>query len=90
MIPDTIGRVHLLLTIEPDNRTFHALSYNDSLKFVYDATAKTIRDVNTQSSWGPDGSCIDGPLERRAAAARTGLSGILALLANFPPGDGRR
>jgi len=63
VIPDTIGRVHLLLTIEPDNRTFHALSYNDSLKFVYDAASKTIRDVNTQSTWWPDGSCIDGPLK---------------------------
>jgi len=63
VIPDTIGRLHLLLTIEPDNKTFYALAYNDSLRFQYDTLMKTIRDVNTQSSWRPDGSCVDGPLK---------------------------
>ncbi|MES1249470.1 MAG: DUF3179 domain-containing (seleno)protein, partial [Chitinophaga rupis] len=62
VIPDTIGRVHLLLTIEPNNRTFHALSYNDSLSFQYDSSTQTLRDVNTRSTWQPDGSCTDGPL----------------------------
>ena len=62
VIPDTIGQVHLLLTIEPNNRTFHALSYSDSLSFQYDSSTQTLRDVNTRSTWQPDGTCIDGPL----------------------------
>lgn len=63
VIPDTIGNLHLLLTIEPDNRTFYALSYNDSLSFQYDSSTNTIRDVNTGSTWQPSGSCTDGPLK---------------------------
>jgi hypothetical protein len=63
VIPDTIGKQHLLLTIEPDNKTFYALSYDDSLSFLYNVNSATIRDVNTQSSWSPDGSCTDGPLK---------------------------
>lgn len=63
VIPDTIGKMHLLLTIEPDNMTFHALAYNDSLSFVYDTSARTIRDLNTQSTWEPSGTCTDGPLK---------------------------
>ena len=63
VIPDTIGKLHLLLTIEPNNKTFYALSYNDSLSFVYDINSKTISDLNTRSTWLPNGSCIDGPLK---------------------------
>jgi len=63
VIPDTIGKLHLLLTIEPDNKTFYALSYGDSLSFLYDTAAGTIRDMNTQSTWQPNGSCTDGPMK---------------------------
>ena len=63
VIPDTIGSLHLLLTIEPNNRTFYALSYNDSLSFQYDSGTNTIQDINTQSTWQPNGSCTDGPLK---------------------------
>ncbi|HVV73000.1 MAG TPA: DUF3179 domain-containing (seleno)protein, partial [Verrucomicrobiae bacterium] len=63
VIPDTIGRLHLLITIEPDNRTFYALTYNDSLSFQYDSGTSTIRDTNTGSTWQPSGSCTDGPLK---------------------------
>jgi len=63
VIPDTIGKLHLLLTIEPDNKTFYALSYNDSLSFLYDTSRNTIRDINTQSTWQPNGSCTGGPMK---------------------------
>jgi hypothetical protein len=63
VIPDTIGKLHLLITIEPNNRTFYALSYNDSLSFQYDSSSNTIRDINTGSTWQPDGICTDGPLK---------------------------
>jgi hypothetical protein len=63
VIPDTIGKLHLLLTIEPDNKTFYALSYNDSLSFQYDSSTNTLRDIDTRSTWQPNGSCTDGPLK---------------------------
>jgi len=63
VIPDTIGKTHLLLTIGPDDRTFYALSYNDSLTFLYDTSARKIRDLNTRSTWLPSGICIDGPMK---------------------------
>ena len=63
VIPDTIGKLHLLITIEPNNKTFYALSYNDSLSFQYDSSTNTIRDINTGSTWQPSGSCTDGPLK---------------------------
>jgi len=63
VIPDTIGKLHLLLTIEPDNKTFYALSYNDSLSFQYDTGKSTIRDINTRSTWQPNGSCTEGPMK---------------------------
>ncbi|MBS1661023.1 MAG: DUF3179 domain-containing protein [Bacteroidetes bacterium] len=63
VIPDTIGQTHLLLTIEPNNRTFYALSYSDSLSFEYDLNTQTLRDVNTASTWLPSGKCIEGPLK---------------------------
>jgi hypothetical protein len=63
VIPDTIGKLHLLLTIEPNNKTFYALSYGDSLSFQYDTSKNTIRDVNTLSTWQPNGSCTEGPMK---------------------------
>lgn len=63
VIPDVIGQTHLLLTIEQNNKTFHALSYNDSLSFQYDSSTRTLQDVNTRSTWQLDGSCTDGPLK---------------------------
>lgn len=63
VIPDTIGQTPLLLTIEPNNKTFHVLSYNDSLSFRYDSATQTLRDVNTHSTWGLDGSCSSGALK---------------------------
>ncbi|GGB23539.1 DUF3179 domain-containing (seleno)protein [Puia dinghuensis] len=63
VIPDTIGKLHLLLTIDSNNKTFYALSYNDSLSFQYDSASKTLRDITTRSTWQPSGSCTDGPLK---------------------------
>lgn len=63
VIPDTLGRIHLLVTIDSNNRDFHVLSYGDSLTFQYDSTSRTLQDINTRSTWQPDGSCTDGPMK---------------------------
>jgi hypothetical protein len=63
VIPDTIGKLHVLLTIEPNNKTFHALSYADSMSFQFDSSTNTLRDVETRSTWQPSGIATDGPLK---------------------------
>jgi hypothetical protein len=62
VIRDSIGATPLLLTIQPNNRTFYVLTHPDSLHFQYDSVAHVLKDVNTQSTWQPDGKCITGPL----------------------------
>ncbi|MES1249980.1 MAG: DUF3179 domain-containing (seleno)protein, partial [Chitinophaga rupis] len=69
VIQDTVGRTSLLLTIHPDNKTFYALTYPDSLHFQYDAVAHQLKDVNTHSIWREDGECMEGPLKGQKLAA---------------------
>ena len=67
-ILDTIGQDHLLLTLEPNNRTFYVLTIADSLRFHYDPSANLLKDERTQSSWQPDGTCTAGPLKGQKLA----------------------
>ncbi|MHA4808676.1 DUF3179 domain-containing (seleno)protein [Flavitalea flava] len=62
VIRDSIGNIPLLLTIQPNNRTFYVLTHPDSLRFQYDSITHVLKDVNTQSTWQPDGKCIAGTL----------------------------
>jgi len=65
VIQDTIGQDHLLLTLEPNSRTFYVLTIADSLRFHYDPSTNLLTDERTQSSWQPDGTCTAGPLKGR-------------------------
>lgn len=69
VIQDTVGHTSLLLTIHPNNKTFYALTHPDSLRFRYDAAAHLLKDENTQSSWQPDGECVEGPLKGQRLVA---------------------
>lgn len=62
IILDTIGKTQLLLTITPDNRSFHALQKPDSLQFHYDTTRHLLQEVKTGSHYRLDGECIDCPV----------------------------
>lgn len=62
VIQDSIGNTPVLLTIQPNDKTFFVLTHNDSLRFQYDTVTHLLKDINTQSSWQPDGKCIAGPL----------------------------
>jgi len=86
VIPDTIGKLHLLITIEPNNKTFYALSYNDSLSFQYDSSTNTIRDINTGSTWQPSGSCTDGPLKGAQLQSVQAYQEFLHSWRTFHPG----
>jgi hypothetical protein len=63
IILDTIGQTHLLLTLEPGNKTFYMLAVPDSLGWQLDAGTHLLKDDNTHSSWRLDGECIAGPLK---------------------------
>ena len=62
LIRDSIGQTQLLLTIQPNNKTFYAWAVADSLRFRYDTVTHLLKDDNTSSTWQPDGVCTDGPL----------------------------
>ena len=62
IIRDTLGQTHLLLTIQPNNKTFYAWAVADSLRFRYHTVTHLLKDDNTSSVWQPDGVCTDGPL----------------------------
>lgn len=68
LIQDTLGNHHLLLTLEPNNRTFYVWSVADSLHFYYEPSTQLLKDNNTQSTWRPDGTCVDGPLKGQRLA----------------------
>jgi hypothetical protein len=58
----------LLLTLEPNNRTFYVLTIADSLRFHYDPSTNLLMDERTQSTWQPDGTCTAGPLKGQKLA----------------------
>jgi hypothetical protein len=65
-IQDTIGNIPVLLTLENDTSSFHALNRNIQgriLFFIQDKAASRLSDSNTHSIWTPDGVCISGPLK---------------------------
>ena len=88
LIQDTIGRNHLLLTLEPNDRTFYVLSVADSLHFHYEPSAHIIKDETTQSTWRPDGTCIDGPLKGQKLAPVQAYQEFWHSWKTFHPGTG--
>ena len=70
VIRDTLGHTDLLLTIEPNNLTFHVFSLPDSLDLRYDPVAGQLVDqLASGSSWSLGGECLDGPQKGQRLAA---------------------
>jgi hypothetical protein len=88
MIQDTIGSDHLLLTLEPNNKTFYVLSTADSIHFHYDLPTHLLKDEATQSTWRPDGTCIDGPLKGQQLAPVQAYQEFWHSWRTFHPGTG--
>jgi hypothetical protein len=64
VITDTLGRDRLLLTLEPNDRTFYVFALPDSLDLRYDQSTgllKNSREGIGNSVWQTDGLCIEGP-----------------------------
>ncbi len=63
VITDVIGQTPLLLTIEPNNKTFYVFTPGDSLHFQYDSTARLLKDEKTKTTWQLNGVCLNGRLK---------------------------
>ncbi len=59
VINDRVGDLPVLLTVEPDEVSFHAWQ-RDTLSFEW--VESTLRDRNTKSVWNWRGQCVEGPL----------------------------
>ncbi len=63
VINDTIAQTPVLITLEPNNKTFYVLTHADSLHFHFDSTTQMLKEDNTKTTWQPNGQCITGPLK---------------------------
>jgi len=63
IINDHIGKTRILLTVEPDNRTFYAFALNDSLHFDFDSTANLLKDNNSKLTCSLNGKCTNGMMK---------------------------
>jgi len=63
LINDAIQETPILITVEPNEKTFYALESminNQILQFIKTADSSKIKDLQTQSIWLRNGKCIDG------------------------------
>lgn len=66
VITDSLDGTPLLITIEPNNKTFHVLNRTFSgqaIHFIQSSTAGLLQDTQTQSTWKLSGICVEGPLK---------------------------
>ncbi len=65
LINDAIQGTPILITIEPNGKTFYALESminNQILQFIKTADSTKIKDLQTQSVWLRNGKCVEGKL----------------------------
>ena len=66
IIQDSVNTGPLLITVEPNNKTFYVLSRlieGKVLHFSYDASSHQLHDAETNSVWNLNGVCVDGLLK---------------------------
>lgn len=66
MIVDSLDGTPLLITIEPNGKTFYVSNrtFNgQALQFVPGSTKNLVEDTQTHSSWKLSGICISGPFQ---------------------------
>ncbi|HEY9045102.1 MAG TPA: DUF3179 domain-containing (seleno)protein [Ohtaekwangia sp.] len=64
VLQDTLAGSSLLITLEADSASFHVFD-RDTLRFEYDPSARSLRDVQTASQWNLQGHCEEGVLKDR-------------------------
>ncbi len=57
VITDQVGKTRILITVEPDNRTFYVFSVGDSLQFDFDRSANRLIDDHAKISCRLNGQC---------------------------------
>lgn len=57
VINDQLGKKRIMLTVEPDNRTFYAFVVNDSLHFDFDPATNLLSDNKSKISCRLNGLC---------------------------------
>jgi hypothetical protein len=91
VIADTLGQARLLLTVEPNDRTFFVFALPDSLDLRYDRPSgqlKNSRDRIGNSVWQLDGLCIEGPQKGRRLATVQAYQEFWHSWRSFHPGTG--
>lgn len=66
VVEDSLKGLHVLLTVEKDNVSFHAWNRQlegHTLQFVKLNDDTQVKDMNTGSTWNLSGTCIEGALE---------------------------
>ena len=66
MITDTLSDEPLLLTVEPNGKTFYAFNRTlegQSLQFIQSSTANVLEDTQTHSTWQANGTCTAGEFQ---------------------------
>ncbi|MBN8836568.1 MAG: DUF3179 domain-containing protein [Sphingobacteriia bacterium] len=66
IISDTLQNIPVLISIEPNNKTFYAfttLSDSTALHMQYNTTGYLMEDAETHSQWKMNGVCIAGKLQ---------------------------
>jgi hypothetical protein len=89
VIRDTIGQASLLLTVSPDNRTFHVLSLPDSLDLRYDPATRQLTGQKPVSTWSLNGECLDGPQKGQRLNRLQAYQEFWHSWRTFHPGTGR-
>ncbi len=71
MISDSMNAIPLLLTMEPNGKTYYALNRNvngQALQFIPGSSKELMEDVQTHSIWKLNGTCTSGALQGKQLA----------------------
>ncbi len=63
LLQDSVGNVPIALVLEPNGKTFYALSRNlngETLHLTYDTVNHVLLDAETHSTWALSGACLNG------------------------------
>lgn len=59
VLNDTLAAVPIIVVVEPDSISHHVWR-SDTLRFVWDLQRSQLKDVQTQSYWSLQGTCMEG------------------------------
>ncbi|MBS1599280.1 MAG: DUF3179 domain-containing protein [Bacteroidetes bacterium] len=66
VIHDQIGKTRILLTVEPDNRTFYAFALSDTSNFSFDPATNLLKDDHSKLICKLNGQCTNEAMKEVA------------------------